>query len=49
MTVSTEATTIRTDGYVPTQLVQSIVSSVMQMMMEMRGGGGAAPGGPGGL
>ncbi|HYO08400.1 MAG TPA: hypothetical protein VER17_05470 [Tepidisphaeraceae bacterium] len=51
--VSTEGGAVRADGYIPAQLVQSLVASVQQMQAQMRGGGGGGggqqPGGPGGL
>lgn len=45
-TLATEQSAVRVDGYIPTQLIQSLVAAFMQLQM---GGGGAAPGGPGGL
>jgi hypothetical protein len=47
MTLATEGSAIRSDVYIPAQLVQSIVAASMQMMMQMQGG--KQPGGPGGL
>jgi len=46
-TVATEGSAIRADGYVPTQLLQSIIAAGIQSYMQMQGG--QAPGGPGGL
>jgi hypothetical protein len=46
--LSTEGSAYRMDGYLPAQLVQSLVSAGMQAFMAMQGGG-AQPGGPGGL
>jgi hypothetical protein len=46
-TMASEGTAIRFDGYVPTNLVQSVVAAGMKAAMDFQGGGGA--GGPGGL
>ena len=43
--IGTDGSAVRVDGYIPSQLIQSLVAGVMQMMM----GGGAAPGQPGAL
>jgi hypothetical protein len=45
-TVSTEGSTMKLDGYIPTPLVQSLVAAGMQAAMQMQGGGGGGP--PGG-
>lgn len=47
-TVSSEGSAYRVDGYVPAQLVQSLIAAGMQAFMAVQGGG-AQPGGPGGL
>lgn len=48
--LSADGNAYRVDGYVPAQLVQSLVSAGMQAFMAMQGGGGGQqPGGPGGL
>ena len=47
MSLATEGSAIRADGYVPAQLVQSLVAAVQQVMMQMQGG--QQPGGPGAL
>jgi len=39
-TISTDASTIKLDAYVPTPLVQSLVAAGMQAFMQMNGGGG---------
>ena len=39
-TVSTDASTMKIDSYVPTPLVQSLVAAGMQAFMQMNGGGG---------
>src|SRR5690606_25833933 len=44
VSVATEGTALRVDGYIPTKLVQSIVAAAMQAM---GGGPGGGPGGPG--
>ncbi|MCC7351090.1 MAG: hypothetical protein IT446_11015 [Phycisphaerales bacterium] len=47
VTVATEASAVRLDSYVPSQLVQQLVAAGMQMFMGMQGGGpeeGAQPG-----
>ena len=46
-TGSIDGTAVRIDAYVPTSLVQSLVSASMQVYMQMQGGG--QPGGPRGL
>ena len=46
-TLSTEGSSLRLDGYAPTQTLQSVISAVMQSYMQMQGG--QQPGGPGGL
>jgi hypothetical protein len=46
-TIATEGSAIRADGYVPAQLVQSLIAAGMQAYMQMQGG--QQPGGPGGL
>ena len=46
-TMASEGTAIRFDGYVPTNLVQSVVAAGMKAFMDFQGGGGA--GGPNGL
>jgi hypothetical protein len=46
-TMASEGTAIRFDGFVPTNLVQSVVAAGMKAFMDFQGGGGA--GGPGGL
>lgn len=46
-TAASEGTAIRFDGFVPTNLVQSVVAAGMKAFMDFQGGGG--PGGPGGL
>jgi hypothetical protein len=46
ITMSVEGPAMRVDGYVPTQLVQAMISAGMQVMMQMQGGG---QGGGGGL
>jgi hypothetical protein len=47
MTMGVDGTAFKGDAYVPTSLVQAIVSASMQVMMQMQGGG--QPGGRGGL
>jgi hypothetical protein len=42
--VASEGTAIRMDGFLPTQLVQSVVAAGMQTYMQMQGGGGAEEG-----
>lgn len=39
--VSSEGTALRFDGFLPTQLVQSVVAAGMQTYMQLQGGGGA--------
>jgi hypothetical protein len=46
-TMASEGTAVRFDGFVPTNLVQSVVAAGMKAFMDFQGGGGA--GGPGGL
>jgi len=46
-TLATEGNAVRADFYVPTQLLQSVISAGIQSYMQMQGG--QAPGGPGGL
>lgn len=40
----TEQSTIRVDGFIPNQLVQSVTAAVMQTFMQMNGGGGQGGG-----
>lgn len=52
VTLATEASAVRVDSYVPSQLVQQLVAAGMQMFMGMQGGGpeeSTQPGAPGGL
>jgi hypothetical protein len=46
-TLSSEGSTLRMDGYAPTQTLQSVIAAGMQTWMQMQGG--QQPGGPGGL
>jgi hypothetical protein len=46
-TMASEGTAVRFDGFVPTNLVQSVVAAGMKAFMDFQGGGGA--GGPNGL
>jgi hypothetical protein len=46
-TMASEGSAVRFDGYVPTNLVQSVVAAGMKAFMDFQGGGGA--GGPNGL
>jgi hypothetical protein len=46
-TLSSEGSTVRMDGYAPTQTLQSVIAAVMQTYMQMQGG--QQPGGAGGL
>lgn len=46
-TVATEQSAIRIDSYIPSVLIESLISTGMQAYMGMQGGG--QPGGPGGL
>jgi hypothetical protein len=49
VTAGTEGTAYRVDGYVPTQLIQSLIQAGMQVYLQMRGGqGGPGGGGAGG-
>jgi hypothetical protein len=48
-TISTDASTLKVDTYIPTSLVQSLVAAGMQAFMQMNGGGGGAGGGGGGM
>ena len=48
MSVASEGSAIRLDGFLPTQLVQSVVAAGMQTWMHFQGGGGGG-GGPDGL
>jgi hypothetical protein len=43
-TISTDASTIKLDAYVPSALVQSLVAAGMQAAMQMNGGGGGGGG-----
>ena len=45
--VASEGTALRMDGFLPTQLVQSVVAAGMQTWMQMQGGAGAQPEGDG--
>lgn len=47
MSLASEGSAVRIDGFLPTQLVQSIVAAGMQTFMQMQEGGG--DGGPDGL
>jgi hypothetical protein len=47
MSLSGEGAALRTDVFIPSQLVQSMVAAAMQVMMQMQGG--QQPGGPEGL
>jgi hypothetical protein len=47
ISVATEGSAVRSDTYIPAQLVQSLVAAVQQTIMQMQGG--AQPGGPAGL
>jgi hypothetical protein len=47
VTASTAENATRIDGFIPSQLVQSMIAAGMQMFMAVQGGG--QPGGPGGL
>ncbi|MCC6425012.1 MAG: hypothetical protein IT447_16175 [Phycisphaerales bacterium] len=52
VTLATEASAVRVDSYVPSQLVQQMVAAGMQMFMGMQGGGpeeSTQPGDPSGL
>jgi len=40
MSVSSDGPAFRVEGYVPTSLVQQLVSAGMQTYMQMHGGGG---------
>ena len=42
---ASEGTAIRVDSHVPTSLLQSVVAGVMQVVMQMQGGGAGAPDG----
>ncbi len=44
-TVSSEGSTVRMDGFIPTPLVQSLVAAGMQAAMQMQGGGAPPAGG----
>jgi hypothetical protein len=46
-TLATEGNAVRTDIFVPTQTLQSVIAAGIQSYMQMQGG--QAPGGPGGL
>ena len=46
MTFGAEGSALRADGYIPTQLVQSLIAAAQQMMLQRMQ---APPGGPGGL
>ncbi|HSV14062.1 MAG TPA: hypothetical protein VLI90_07365 [Tepidisphaeraceae bacterium] len=49
VTAGTEGSAYRVDGYVPTQLIQSLIQAGMQVYLQMRGGqGGGGGGGAGG-
>jgi hypothetical protein len=48
-TISTDASVIRGDAFIPTPLVQSIVAAGIQAFMQMNGGGGGGANGGGGL
>lgn len=45
VSISTEATALRVDSYVPSSLVQSLVAAGMQAAMQMQGQGGPGKGG----
>ncbi|MGH7213406.1 MAG: hypothetical protein ACREIT_01295, partial [Tepidisphaeraceae bacterium] len=47
MAVATQGNALGVESFIPAELVQNLVAAGMQIMMQMKGGGGA--GGPGGL
>jgi hypothetical protein len=47
LTAGTEGNAYRVDGYVPTQLIQSLIQAGMQVFVQMRGGQGGGGGGGG--
>jgi hypothetical protein len=49
VSAATDGPSVRIDGFVPTDLVQNLVSAGMQTFMEMQGGGAAEKGGADGL
>ena len=46
-TMSAEGAAVRMDTFVPSRLVEGLVSAALQVMMQMQGA--QQPGGPGGL